>query len=118
MATDTLPAPSGRFAGLTDDQVMMLFGKIASTANLMAEICRDKAEEFGENDVATTFHALDTMLLGIGAMADMPSDGDCVGGFADWMVGPLFNRSKSRETGAPCMSNKENPADAGGPQAL
>ena len=99
MATDTLPAPSGRFSGLTDDQVRMLFEKIATTANLMAEICRDKADEHGDHeDVAQTLHILETMLCGVGAMADIPTGGDCVGGLADWMVGPLFNRSKSSES--------------------
>lgn len=98
MATNTLPVESGRFAGLTDDQVLMLFEKIAITANLMAEICRDKAEEFGEHDAALTFHALDTMLSGVGAMADMPSGGGCVGGFADWMLGPNFKRTTELES--------------------
>lgn len=98
MATNTLPVGSGRFAGLTDDQVLMLFGKIATTANLMAEICRGKAEEFGEHDVALTLHALDTMLSGVGAMADMPSGGDCVGGFADWMLGPCFKNTTELES--------------------
>lgn len=98
MATDTLPAGTGRFSGLTDDQVLRLFEKIATTANLMAEICRDKAEEFGEKDVALTLHALNVMLSGIGAMADMPSGGACVGGFSDWMMGPLFNLSKNSES--------------------
>lgn len=89
MATKTVPA--SKFSGLTDAQVLMLFGQIATTAHLLASICREKAEEFGGHDSALTFHALDTMLLGVGAMADMPSGGDCVGSFADWMLGPLFN---------------------------
>lgn len=89
MATRTLSAD--RFSGLSDEQVSKLFGQIASTVNLLAAICRDKAEEVGTHDSALTFHALDTMLLGVGALADMPSGGDCVGSFADWMVGPLFN---------------------------
>ncbi len=79
-----------RFSGLTDEQVLRLLCQIASTVNLMSEICREKAEEFGEQDMAYTFHALDTMLCGVGALADMPSGGDCVGGFAEWMCGPLF----------------------------
>lgn len=84
-----------KFAGLTEDQVLQLCGQIASTANLMADICRDKAEEHGSQPVSTTFHALATMLCGIGALADMPSGGNCVGTFADWMVGPLFNPAQS-----------------------
>ncbi len=89
MATKTLTAV--RFDGLTDDQVLKLFGQIATTVNLVASICRDKADEFGDHDSALTFHALDTMLCGVGAMADLPSAGNCVGGFTDWMLGPLFN---------------------------
>lgn len=93
MATDTLPAGADKFSGLSDDQVLSLFEKIATTANLMAEICRDKAEEFGGHEAALTFHALDTMLCGVGALADLPTGGNCVGGFADWMVGPMFNNT-------------------------
>jgi hypothetical protein len=89
MATKTLTA--SRFAGLTDDQVRMVFEQIATTVNLMAEICRDKAEAMGEHESALTFHALDTMLRGVGAIADLPTDGNCVGSFSDWMLGPVFN---------------------------
>lgn len=92
MATDTLHAT--KFAGLTDKQVLQLFERIATTANLMADICRDKAEEFGEHEAALTFHALDTMLNGVGALADLPTGGTCVGSFTDWMVGPLFNQKR------------------------
>jgi hypothetical protein len=80
-----------KFSGLTDEQVLMLFFQIASTVNLMAQICRNEAERHGANDVATTFHALDTMLLGVGAMADHATGGDCVGDLAAWLVGPLFH---------------------------
>ena len=80
-----------KFNGLTDDQVLMLFGQIASTVNLMADICRAEALRNGEHDVALTFHALDTMLCGVGALADHATAGDCVGDFAAWMVGPLFH---------------------------
>ncbi len=93
MANPTLPA--SKFSGLTDEQVSMLFEQIASTVHLLASICRDKAEEFGNHESALTFHALDTMLLGVGAMADMPSGGGFVGGFADWMLGPLFNQPET-----------------------
>lgn len=86
-------ATKPKFAGLSDAQVLSLFEQIATTSNLMAEMCREKAEELGEHDAALTFHALDTMLRGVGAMADMPTGGNCVGSFADWMVGPLFNKT-------------------------
>jgi hypothetical protein len=39
-----------KFAGLTDAQVLCLFERIASTSNLLAEMCREKAEEFGGDD--------------------------------------------------------------------
>lgn len=89
MATDTLHA--AKFAGLTNEQVRMLFEKIATSMNLMADICRSKAEEYGAHDSAQTFHALDTMLCGVGAMADMATGGTVVGSFSDWMLGPCFN---------------------------
>ena len=95
MATNTLPARAGKFAGLNDDQVLSLFERIATTANLMSEICRDKANEYGQHDAASTLHALDTMLRGVGALADMPSGGQCIGGFADWMVGPCFAETEA-----------------------
>ena len=90
MADTTLPPGNAKFSGLTDDQASKLFEKIATTSWLMAEMCRSKADEHGASDVALTFHALNTMLLGVGAMADMPSGGSMVGDFADWMVSPLF----------------------------
>ena len=100
MAINTLTAAADKFAGLSDDQVLKLFEKIATTVNLMAEICRDKGEEFGEHEAALTFHALDAMLCGVGALADLPTGGNCVGGFADWMVGPVFNSEQETETEA------------------
>lgn len=87
MATKT-----NHFAGLTDAQVLCLFERIASTSNLLAEMCREKADEFGGSDVSLTFHAMDTMLRGVGALADMPTGGTVGGDFATWMVGPMFNQ--------------------------
>lgn len=83
-----------KIAGLTNEQVRMLFEQIASTMNLMADICRSKAEEHGDHDSAQTFHALDTMLCGVGAMADMATGGTVVGSLSDWMLGPNFNQVK------------------------
>lgn len=94
MATDTLPVDADKFSGLTDDQVLSVFKKIATTVNLMADICREKAEEYGDHEASLTFHALDTMLNGVGALADLPTGGTCVGSFTDWMVGPLFNQKR------------------------
>ena len=89
MATKT------KFSGLSDSQVLLLFKQIATTSHLIAGICRDKAEELGEHEAALTFHAIDTMLSGIGALADLPTGGDVVGDFADWMVGPIFRGDHS-----------------------
>lgn len=97
MANETLTA--GRFAGLTDAQVLGVFNQIASTVNLMASICRDKAEEVGTHDSANIFHALATMLCGVGALADIPGGGHCVGDFTDWMLGPLFNEKRELHHG-------------------
>ncbi len=81
-----------KFNGLSDDQVLSLFERVATNVNLLSSICREKAEEHGSDDVALTFHALDTMLCSIGALADLPSNGNVVGGFADWMLGPIFKK--------------------------
>lgn len=51
---------------------------------------RDAAERHGGKEVEATFHALDTMLCGVGALADHATGGNCVGDFAAWMVGPSF----------------------------
>jgi hypothetical protein len=89
--------PNLKFSGLTDEQVLQLFEQIASTVDLMSSICREKADEHGNNQITSTFHALDTMLRGVGAMADMPTGGNCVGDFAAWMVGPNFNKTTGGE---------------------
>lgn len=84
-----------KFSGLTDEQVRSLFERIATTINLMAELCREKAEEHGDKEIALTFHALDTMLCGVGALADLPIGDTVVGDFATWMVGPIFHEARS-----------------------
>ena len=91
MATNTLPAGADKFSGLSIDQALDLFKQIAVTVDLMADICRDKAEELGTHTAAQTFLALDVMLLGVGALADLPTGGSIKGPFADWMVGPGFS---------------------------
>lgn len=80
-----------KFAGLTDSQVCSVLHQIASQADLMANMCRGQAELAGERDTAYTFHALDTMLCSLGALADMPLGGAFAGDFGDWMLGPLFS---------------------------
>lgn len=74
-----------KFAGLSDEQVLRIFTSIASKANMMADMCRAQADRSREHESALTFHALITMLCGIGALADMPTGGDVVGDCADWM---------------------------------
>ena len=82
-----------KFNCLTDEQVLAILGKIAVTASLMVGICRAEAARNEEKDLALTLHALDTMLCGVGALADLPLSGDWGGDFADWMVGPVFNKA-------------------------
>lgn len=79
-----------QFNGLSHDQVRRILEQIATKANIMAEMCREQAERAGDNDFAMTFHALDSMLCSLGALADMPTGGAIVGGFGDWMLGPFF----------------------------
>lgn len=79
------------FNGYTPEQVVRILEQIASTINLACDICRVEADRAGTSDVALTLHALDTMLCGVGALADCPTGGGVVGGFADWMMGPLFH---------------------------
>lgn len=86
-----------KFNGLSDAQVLMLMSQIATTINLVCEVCREAAERHGCTEAGYTFHALDTLLCGVGAMADHATGGGCIGGFTDWMMGPLFNRHQ--ETG-------------------
>jgi hypothetical protein len=83
-----------KFNGLTDDQVLMLFGQIATTVNLVSELCRDQAERYGSENVAHTLYAMNTLLRGVGALADHATGGNCIGDFAEWMVGPIFNQTQ------------------------
>ena len=86
-----------KFAGLSDAQVLSLFEQIATTLNLLASMCREKGEALGGHDAALAFFAMENMLCGVGALADMPTGGNCVGSFADWMVGPLFNKTSGEK---------------------
>lgn len=79
-----------KFAGLTDEQVLRILGQIATTANLISGVCQDRADHYGGHDSETDFHAIDTMIRGLGALADLPTGGNSVGDFAAWMCGPLF----------------------------
>ena len=83
-----------KFNGLTDDQALMLFEKIAMTTYVIADLCRAAAQRHGHEEVASTFHALDTMICSVGALADHAAGGNCVGGFAAWIVGPSFDETQ------------------------
>lgn len=86
-----------QFNGLPPEQVHQILEKIATMANLMADMCREHAERAGVDDVAMSFHALDAMLCSVGALADMPTGGQVVGDFGDWMIGPLFHEIARKE---------------------
>jgi len=81
-----------KFSGLSDDQVALLLEKIATTMNLMSELCRDAADRHGAGEAAYTFNALDTMLCGVGALADHATGGKIIGDFSAWMLGPMFDQ--------------------------
>jgi hypothetical protein len=85
-----------KFNGLSDEQVLRLFEQIATTISLVCELCREQAEIHGTEEVAYTFHAMDTMLRGVGALADHATGGDCIGDFAAWMLGPMFHQTQAQ----------------------
>lgn len=84
-----------KFAGLTDDQVLSILNQIATTANLISQVCMDRAEVYGGHESEIDFHALNTMVRGLGALADMPTGGDAVGDFGAWMCGPRFREKRA-----------------------
>ncbi len=100
----TQPQPTNRFNGLTDEQVLALFERIATACNLMSEMCIDAAHRSRDAASEMIFHALDTMLTSTGALADLPLGGDCVGTHADWMVGANWGKGAGK---AQDLSNNE-----------
>lgn len=80
-----------KFAGLSDDQVKTVLEKIASQLDLAAAICRNEAQQYADHDCAYSFHALETMLCGMGALADMASGAGVVGDVPTWFCGPNFH---------------------------
>lgn len=84
-----------KFAGLTDEQVLLVLEKVASTIGLACDICRSEALRHGEHDSALSFHALDHMLTGAGALADMASGAGVIGDAYDWLCGPYFHTRDS-----------------------
>ncbi len=80
-----------KFAGLTDEQVRAVLEKIASQLDLAAAICREDAQRYADHDCVYTFHSLDAMLCGMGALADMASGAGVLGDVYTWFCGPNFH---------------------------
>ena len=87
---------SNKFSGYTEDQVLQLLEQIATNANTVASICRAESMNAGTSDLADTLNSLQCMAEVIGALADAPTGGQCVGSFTDWFCGPHFNRYGAR----------------------
>ncbi len=83
--------------GLNPSQVEHLFSQIASTVFLACQICRHECEAHGNSNTANTFSALEVMLSGVGAMADMASPQPVVGDFPAWMLGPDFEPLRGKK---------------------
>ena len=79
------------FDGLTDKQVLIVLERVASTIGLACDICRSEAMRYGDHDSALSFHALDHLLTGAGALADMASKAGVIGDLYDWQCGPNFH---------------------------
>lgn len=84
-----------KFAGLTDEQVLLVLEQVASTIGLACDICRSEALRHGDHEVALSFHALDHMLTGVGALADMASGTNVIGDIYAWLCGPNFHTRDS-----------------------
>lgn len=80
-----------KFGGLTDEQVVVVLEKVASTIGLACDICRSEALRHSDHEAALSFHALDHMLCGAGALADMASRAGVIGDTYDWLCGPVFH---------------------------
>ena len=81
-------APNPSFNGLSDVQVSQVFARIACTANLVAELCREHAATVGDTEQKNTFHALNALVSSLGAMADIGTPLGNTGDLAAWMLGP------------------------------
>ena len=85
---------NGDFAGLTAAQVKTVLSTIATQANTLRQICCAHSVEHDSNEMGNVFRSLDMMLSNIGALADTPLGGECVGNLADWHCGPNFRHAK------------------------
>ncbi len=89
------------FAGLTDQQVRLILEKIASDADLAGAVCRNEALRCNDQATSHIFYVVDSMLRGIGALADMASGSGVVGDVPVWFCGPNFHRdTESTQVGA------------------
>ena len=91
MAQNTLP--NGDFAGLTTSQVKALLSAIATQCNTVSQVCSTHAMDYDGGDPAglgNIFRTLEMMTSTIGALADRPLGGGCVGDVAQWHCGPNF----------------------------
>ena len=96
-----MATPNPKFNGLTDDQVCLILEKIASQLDVAASICRNEGlrlEETNDTTSLYTFYALDAMLCGMGALADMASGAGVVGDVPTWFCGPNFHPRKEAVT--------------------
>ena len=78
------------FAGLTTAQVKTLLSAIATQCNTLSQICAEHALAHDADEMGNVFRSLDMMLCTVGALADRPLGGECVGGIANWHCGPNF----------------------------
>ena len=84
---------NGDFAGLSVEQVKLLLETIATNVNTMTQICDHQAHIQDSNELGNVFRGLSMMLSGVGALADRPLGGECVGGLGDWLIGPNFRQA-------------------------
>lgn len=92
MATDTVVQQHFRVRpSLTDQQHRLVCEVIATTANTLLKLAMRAMEEAGQTDAAQDWHVVQMLAERIGALADLPTDGEVLGSFGDWTIGPLFN---------------------------
>lgn len=75
----------------TDQQHSLIFEVIATTANTLSKLAMRANVEAGQSDAAYDWHVVQMLAERIGALADLPNDGEVLGSFDDWTIGPLFN---------------------------
>lgn len=81
---------NGDFAGLTTTQVKNVLSAIATQANTISQVCAERAMDHDDNEMGNVFRTLEMMVSSLGALADRPLGGGCVGDIADWHCGPFF----------------------------